>query len=131
MDTNVFAHRLERLFEEKKKPNGRRYTPTEVLEGTNGSLTRVYLWKLRNGHQSNPSFRVIQALADFFEIDPSYFFQRDQSKVTEMFDRQNDLACQIEDRVARLDPEGQKALLFMAEAIIESKKERSLEHTMS
>ena len=41
------AEKLEKLFTEVRKPDGSKYTQTEVVEGTNGLLTRVYLWKLR------------------------------------------------------------------------------------
>ena len=71
---NNFAEKLERLFQERTKPDGTPYTPTEILEATNGVLTRVHLWKLRNGQADNPSLKVILALADAFGISPRYFF---------------------------------------------------------
>src|SRR5689334_2120708 len=73
-----FAVRLNNLFEEKRKPDGSQYSQNEVIDGTNDVLNRVYLWKLRTGRASNPSFQVIQALAEFFGVDPSYFFESDE-----------------------------------------------------
>ena len=65
----TLAEKLEQLFEEKRKPDGSKYTQTEVVEGTDGVLTRVYLWKLRTGRATNPGFHIIKAIADFFEVD--------------------------------------------------------------
>src|SRR5258706_42082 len=73
-----FAAKLNRLFKEKRKPDGTLYTQTEVVENTKGVLTRVYLWKLRTGRASNPGLQVIRALAEFFGVDPSYFFVNDK-----------------------------------------------------
>jgi hypothetical protein len=39
----TLASQLERLFAEVRKPDGARYTQTDVVEGTRGALTRVYL----------------------------------------------------------------------------------------
>jgi transcriptional regulator with XRE-family HTH domain len=121
MDTNNLALKLERLFEEKRKLNGKRYTPTEVLAGTQGYITRVYLWKLRNGRMSNPSLRVIQALANFFKIDPTYFFESDTTKLQQLLDQYNGLVYQIAQRSAELNPEEQHAVLLMIDSIIKSR----------
>jgi len=119
-----FAAKLNRLFEEKRKPDGSQYTQTEVVASTKGVLTRVYLWKLRTGRASNPGFHVIQVLADFFEVDPSYFFDSD-----EMDDRfqyqdheRDELVDQIALRSAVLDDNGKQAVLYMIESILKSKK---------
>jgi transcriptional regulator with XRE-family HTH domain len=37
-------------------------------------VSRSYVWKLRHGRNSNPSLDVIEALAQFFRVPPSYFF---------------------------------------------------------
>ncbi len=76
---SIFAEKLEKLFDEVRKPNGSKYTQTEVVEGTDGVLTRVYLWKLRKGHATNPGFHIIKALADFFHVDTNYFTQDEAS----------------------------------------------------
>ena len=70
MEANNFALRLNRLFKERKKPDGKPYSQTEVLDGLKGVLTRVYLWRLRKGLAMNPSFQVIAGLADFFAVNP-------------------------------------------------------------
>lgn len=113
MEVNNFALRLNRLFEEKKKPDGKQYSQTDVLEGTHGALTRVYLWKLRNAHALNPSLQVIRSLADFFGVDPSYFFENDAPGETS----NANLAREISARVSTLNLQEQQTVLFMIEAI--------------
>ena len=119
-----FAAKLNHLFEEKRKPDGAQYTQTEVVESSNGVLTRVYLWKLRKGRASNPGFHVIQVLAEFFGVDPSYFFDNDEMKVALAKERQerDKLVDQIALRSSELDDNGKQAVLFMIESILKSKK---------
>jgi transcriptional regulator with XRE-family HTH domain len=68
-----FAKKLNTLFEKKTKRDGSKYTQEQVIQGTDGVLTRAYLWKLRTGRAKNPGFYIVQALADFFEVDINYF----------------------------------------------------------
>lgn len=120
----TFAEKLNRLFEEKRKPDGTQYTQTEVIESTKGVLTRVYLWKLLTGRASNPGFRVIQALAEFFGIDPNYFFESDEIKTALATDNQKRDAFldQIALRAPELDDDAKQAVLLMIESILRSKK---------
>jgi transcriptional regulator with XRE-family HTH domain len=121
MDANNFALRLNRLFKERRKADGKPYSQTEVLNGLKGVLTRVYLWRLRKGLALNPSFQVVAGLADFFAVNPGYFFESDQPAIT--FDGQSqDLTYEIGLRASRLDPEGQQMVLFMIDSIIKSRK---------
>ncbi len=119
-----FAAKLNRLFKEKRKPDGTLYTQTEVIESTKGVLTRVYLWKLRTGRASNPGFLVIQALAEFFGVDPSYFFVND--KMSKEFAKQSQKRDQLVDQIAlrssELDDKGKQTILYMIESIVKSKK---------
>lgn len=121
MDVNNFALRLNRLFKEKRKPDGKPYSQTEVLNGLKGVLTRVYLWRLRKGLALNPSFQVISGLADFFCVNPGYFFESDHTAGA-VSGQPKDLAYEISLRSSRLDAEGQQMVLFMIEAILKSKK---------
>jgi transcriptional regulator with XRE-family HTH domain len=119
-----FAAKLNRLFEEKRKPDGTQYTQTEVIENTKGVLTRVYLWKLLTGRASNPGFRVIQVLAEFFGVDPSYFFESDEAKTALEIDSQKRDAFldQIALRAPELDDDAKQAVLHMIESILKPKK---------
>ena len=55
-EKGALAEKLKRLFEEVRKPDGKRYTQTEMVAATKGVLTRVHLWKLRNGTSPTPDF---------------------------------------------------------------------------
>ena len=68
-----FSDKLNLLFERKTRRDGSRYSQEEVIRGTQGVLTRAYLWKLRTGRAKNPGFNIVQALADFFKVDLNYF----------------------------------------------------------
>jgi len=120
----TFAEKLNRLFEEKRKPDGTQYTQTEVIESTKGVLTRVYLWKLLTGRASNPGFRVIQVLTEFFGIDPNYFFESDEIKTALAIDEQKRDAFldQVALRAPELDDDAKHAVLLMIESILKSKK---------
>lgn len=120
----TLAEKLNRLFEEKRKPDGTKYTQTEVIENTKGVLTRVYLWKLLTGRASNPGFRVIQVLAEFFGVDPNYFFERDVIKTTLAIDNQKRDAFldQIALRAQELDDDAKQTVLLVIESILKSKK---------
>jgi len=123
-----FSAKLNRLFEESRKPDGSQYSQAEVVEKTKGALTRVYLWKLRKGSASNPGFHVIQALADFFGVDPSYFFESDELNTEQIqWSLTNDaLVDQIALRSSELDDEGKQAVLDMIESIAKSKDKNQL-----
>jgi transcriptional regulator with XRE-family HTH domain len=68
-----FTEKLNMLFEMKRKSDGSKYSQEDVIQGTNGVLTRAYLWKLRTGRAKNPGFTIVQALADFFDVNINYF----------------------------------------------------------
>ncbi len=119
-----FAKKLRRLFEEIRKPDGTQYTQTEVVENTKGVLTRVYLWKLLTGRATNPSLRVIQVLAEFFGVDPNYFFDNEEMKeILATESREQDAFIeQIALRSPELDDDAKKAVLHMIESILKSRK---------
>lgn len=120
------AAKLNRLFDEKRKPDGTQYTQTEVVEGSKGMLNRVYLWKLRTGRATNPGFHVLQALAAFFGVGPSYFFAGDEIKAESAREGQkrDELVDQIALRSSVLDDNGKQAVLYMIESIAKSKKRK-------
>jgi transcriptional regulator with XRE-family HTH domain len=42
---------------------------------TGEEISTTTIWKLRNGQQTNPQMRVIQALATTFGVEPAFFFE--------------------------------------------------------
>ncbi len=117
-----FSVKLNRLFEEKRKPDGAQYSQSDVIEGTKGVLTRVYLWKLRSGRAANPGYQIINAIADFFGVAPSYFFESNE-KGEELIGKaqENDLIDQIALRSSQLEKDDKQAVLFMIDSILKSK----------
>ncbi len=121
-----FADRLNRLFNEVRKSDGSRFTQTEVVEGTGGVLTRVYLWKLRMGKAVNPGYQIIQALASFFGVDPSYFFEGEPEGAEATGQTESrDLSKRIALRAGELDEEGKQTILNMIDYILEQRNKGS------
>jgi transcriptional regulator with XRE-family HTH domain len=118
-----FAYKLNTLLELKRKPDGSKYTQEEVVQSTKGVLSRAYLWKLRTGRAKNPGFHIVQALADFFEVDIRYFSAEEDAGV-KMIDqaREDALVEQITLRSSMLSREGKLALLNMIDFILKDKE---------
>jgi len=77
LEPGVIAKRLQYLFENKRKPDGKRYSYREVLaaiEAQGGpSMSIGYLSQLVTGARTNPMMDAVQALARFFGVPLSYF----------------------------------------------------------
>ena len=119
----TLAEKLKKLFDEVRKPDGSKYTQTEVVEGTNGVLTRVYLWKLRTGRATNPGFHIIKALADFFRVDTNYFSENEESAAErEKTKPTGRYFEEIQTRAYKMDDKAQKAILDMMDFILSTQK---------
>ena len=94
------------------------YTQEEVIRGTQGVLTRAYLWKLRTGRAKNPGFNIVQALADFFEVDINYF-RTDASQPEEIIEKslRDDLLEELVLRASMYSDETIKVIISMMEYI--------------
>jgi len=118
-DTEIdFAKKINTLFDVKTKRDGSKYTQEEVIQGTNGVLTRAYLWKLRTGRARNPGFNIVQALADFFEVDINYF-RVDEDEEKELLEkaRRNKLVSEVALRASMYSEETVLAIINMMEYI--------------
>jgi transcriptional regulator with XRE-family HTH domain len=75
---NPLAERIDCLFRTHRSPRGREYTYREAASAMSAydgiSFSSAYLWQLRTGTKDNPTIRHIEALARFFDVSPSYFF---------------------------------------------------------
>jgi transcriptional regulator with XRE-family HTH domain len=67
------AQKLEHLFRTVHPPGRGPYSNNEVAAAI-GDVSGTYIWQLRKGHRANPTKRHIEALAEFFKVDPAYFF---------------------------------------------------------
>lgn len=113
-----FAEKLNMLFEMKRKSDGSKYSQEDVIQGTNGVLTRAYLWKLRTGRAKNPGFNIVQALADFFEVNINYF-RTDESQPEEIVEKsvRDELLEQMSLRASMHSDDTIKAIISMMDYI--------------
>lgn len=85
-DPGVIAERLRYLFENKRKPNGKRYSYREALKAIEAeggpSISVGYLSQLVTGVRTNPMMDAIQALAQFFGVPLSYFDAHENTEET-------------------------------------------------
>ncbi|MFV2012376.1 MULTISPECIES: helix-turn-helix domain-containing protein [unclassified Micromonospora] len=80
------ADKLNLLFETVRPARRAPYTSREVADAIRdrgGSISDVYIWQLRTGRRTNPTKEHLEALADFFDVDPAYFFDRRRSSEIE------------------------------------------------
>ncbi|WP_457029011.1 XRE family transcriptional regulator [Kitasatospora sp. P5_F3] len=79
----TLADRIDRLFEVVRGPDREPYRNEEVAracrEATGETFSATYLWQLRTGRRDNPTKRHLEALAQFFQVPPAYFFDDEQS----------------------------------------------------
>jgi transcriptional regulator with XRE-family HTH domain len=46
-----------------------------IHKATGEEFSGTTIWKLRNGQQTNPQMRLVQALAKTFGVEPAFFFE--------------------------------------------------------
>lgn len=92
----TLADKINRLFDQVRKSNGRPYSSAEVADWcekhTGESFSRAYMSYLRKGQRSNPTHQHLAALAAFFDVSPAYFFDDERS---EQISAQLDLAVAL------------------------------------
>jgi transcriptional regulator with XRE-family HTH domain len=118
-DLPLFTRKLKRLFREVKNAEGKEYSPSEVQVRTGGALTASYIWRLLSGAVSNPSYNVIRALADFFQVEPNYFFEEDESGSLLARPRKERLLAEMMREAGRLDENGVQRVIEMVAYINE------------
>lgn len=83
----TLAERIDHLFRTQPSPRGREYTYREVAAAVTGqdgtTFSPAYLWQLRTGAKDNPTMRHLEALARFFQVSPSYFFDDELTEFPE------------------------------------------------
>lgn len=121
-DVEVFSNRLNQLFETARRQDGKRFTQEEVVRGSKGTLSRVYLWKLRTGRAKNPSMRVVQALADSFGVSVDFFTCPEGGSDIDQSSRVDDpVVAQICEKYCQLDAQGRRVILNLADYLISLK----------
>lgn len=85
-DPGVIARRLQYLFENKRRPDGKKYSYREVIramEDAGGpSISVGYLSQLVTGVRTNPNMDAMQGLSLVFEVPLSYFDAHENTEET-------------------------------------------------
>lgn len=121
---NSFAEKLNRLFEIVRRPDGKEFSNQAVADAIAAeggpTISRIYVWQLRNGVKDNPTKRHLQALADFFGVPVAYFFDdAEGSRISAELEllqslRSSDVTA-IAARANGLSPESLRAIAAMIE----------------
>ncbi len=77
----TLAEKLDRLFKTAHPRHRDEYTYEEVAQGVREqggpTISPAYIWQLRKGVKDNPRKNHLEALAEFFNVPPSYFFDEE------------------------------------------------------
>jgi transcriptional regulator with XRE-family HTH domain len=124
--TLTLAEKLDHLFRTMHPRNRGEVSYAEVAEGIRAgggpSISASYLWELRTGRADNPTKRHLEALADYFGVNPSYFFDEEAAQRIE---EQLDMLAALRDvgvraialRSSGLSPEGLAAIRGVIEHV--------------
>lgn len=80
----TLAEKIDYLFATVHPKNRGPYTYEEVASGIRQAggptISASYVWQLRTGVKDNPTMKHLEALAGFFGVSPSYFFNEETSE---------------------------------------------------
>ncbi len=116
----TLADKIDLLFRTVRRPDGSEYSyeaiAEELRKADGPTVSAAYLWQLRKGNRDNPTKAHLEALASFFGVPASYFFDDESSeKITEQLEtlaKLNELGVQqLAFRSADLSPEAQQQIL--------------------
>jgi transcriptional regulator with XRE-family HTH domain len=72
------ADKLNYLFAHNTPRNGQAYSNEQVATAISArgevTISQSYIWQLRKSKKDNPTYKHLQALAGFFGVPISYFF---------------------------------------------------------
>lgn len=134
--SRTLADRIDYLIQHVHPPGRGPYTYEEICEGIRaqgGSISAPYLHQLHRGRRDNPTADRLAAIARFFGVSPSYFYDDEeaarQDEQIEMMTilRDNDVR-NIALRAVDLTPRTRQAVIRMIEelsALEERPKRRS------
>lgn len=86
---------IERTWPDERKRPGMRNIAQQIAEASGGSLSGTYLWALTTGKAVNPTVQQVEALARFFSVSPSYFFD---GAIDAQLDADRQLVSMLRDR---------------------------------
>lgn len=139
-EREAFAEKLARLIRTVHPPDRGPYSYREIAAGVHdhpGAMTAAYVQQLANGKQPNPRKHYIEALATYFGVPVSYFFD---DKVTRQVDAEiagvlnwrDTEAGEIAQRINTLSPAGRNAVSTMIDSLAAYERpERVRDHQRS
>ena len=72
------ADKLNHLFTQVRPRGGQEYSNEQVAAAISAKgevkISQSYIWQLRKSKKDNPTYKHLQALAGFFGVPVSYFF---------------------------------------------------------
>lgn len=113
--TQLISERLNKLFEATGESTAN--VAAAVSSRGSVSLTRAYLHSLRAGTASNPSYKLLAAIADHFDVSIDYFADTDAgSRIEKQIDqlvvlRDQGVTSILLRNLEGLSPEGLRAVL--------------------
>ena len=113
MAERSLADKLNRLFALHTSRSGAEYSNEQVaaaIADTGVTISQSYIWHLRKGKKDNPTFKHLQALAAFFGVPVSYFFD------DEVTDRVNEQLERLRHERRKLDELGGEVQLMAMRA---------------
>lgn len=88
-DGRSLAGKLNNLFAHYTPRDGQEYSNEQVAAAISArgavKISQSYIWQLRKSKKDNPTYKHLQALAGFFGVPVSYFFD---DEVTDRVDQQ-------------------------------------------
>lgn len=125
MVVDTIGQKVEWLFKNILKADGSQYTNQEVEEGTEKlgyKVTVPTIWKIRHDKTRNPGYLTLRALALFFRVEPTFFYEDELSleELTEIKRRSiymNSQVSEIALRASELDQKGRDFVLDMIKYI--------------
>lgn len=122
-DLETLAGRLNHLFA-MARPNGTDREPSGKDVAAASGVSEAHMSEMRRGIKTNPSVRVIWALAEYFEVRPAYLLGEPDAveEVTAELELRRAMSdAQVHDiamRAAGLDPNKRAAMLRLLAEII-------------
>jgi transcriptional regulator with XRE-family HTH domain len=125
VEGRTLAEKLDMLLK-TVQPLRREYTNDEIARGCTeagqGTFSKTYVWQLRTGQRDNPTKRHLEALAAFFGVPATYFFDDDTAA---RVDSQLALATALRDagvrdaalRISNLDDANRQSILRIVQEI--------------
>ena len=93
-----------------------------MLEVAGEKYSANAVWRLKTGEQTNPGYRVIQALAKVFGVEPGFFFDDYDEEKLGLVKDQVELLALLRDAeitsvqfraLMKMDPEGREMFAYM------------------